>query len=480
MKNFLITALSLANITFSLFAQWEPEFRLTNNASDASTTYNNARCLAVNGNIINFVWLDNRDGNYELYHKRSTDAGINWGPDTRLTNQSDPTLFHCVAASGNVIHIVWQDRRDVNDQIYYKRSTDGGLSWSVDLRLINTTSFSFNPSVAVSGNNVHVVCQDSRNVNPEIYYKSSSDGGLSWGADIRLTSNSGNSLYASVAVSGNTVNVVWHEDRDGNYEIYNKHSTDGGVNWGTDTRLTNASGFSWYSSTTAFGSLVSVVWEDNRDGNYEIYFKRSTDGGASWGTDMRLTNASGISNKPSAISSNSGIHIVWHDNRDGHNEIYYKRSTDSGISWEADFRLRDNPASCSFPTIEISGAVVHVVWTDFRFVSGEIYYKRDPTGNPIGIINISSEIPNKFSLSQNYPNPFNPVTNIEFAISKSSFVKLSVYDALGKEIDVLVNENLSPGIYRADWNASKHPSGVYFYKLSTDGFTETKKMMLIK
>lgn len=100
----------------------------------------------------------------------------------------------------------------------------------------------------------------------------------------------------------------------------------------------------------------------------------------------------------------------------------------------------------------------------------------------------STEIPVKYSLSQNYPNPFNPSTQINFDIPKFSFVNLIVYDALGREIEQLVNEELNPGTYVYDWNASSYPSGIYFYKImagdpstgSGRGFTETKKMVLIK
>ncbi len=99
---------------------------------------------------------------------------------------------------------------------------------------------------------------------------------------------------------------------------------------------------------------------------------------------------------------------------------------------------------------------------------------------PFGIQVISTEIPNTYSLSQNYPNPFNPSTFIKFDVSKSSFVSLVVFDVLGREVAVLVNEDLNPGTYEADWNASSYPSGVYFYTLRTEGFTETKRMVLVK
>jgi N-acetylneuraminic acid mutarotase len=99
---------------------------------------------------------------------------------------------------------------------------------------------------------------------------------------------------------------------------------------------------------------------------------------------------------------------------------------------------------------------------------------------PIGIINLGGNIPKVFELKQNYPNPFNPVTHFEFRIARSGFASLKIYDILGREIAVLVNEKLNPGTYKAEWNASSFPSGVYFYRLSAADFSQTKKMVLIK
>lgn len=94
--------------------------------------------------------------------------------------------------------------------------------------------------------------------------------------------------------------------------------------------------------------------------------------------------------------------------------------------------------------------------------------------------NLSQEIQTDFKLLQNYPNPFNPLTKIEFAIPKSTEVKISVFDVTGKEVAVLVNERLAAGTYVTEWDASNISSGVYFYKMVTDGFLETRKMMLLR
>jgi uncharacterized delta-60 repeat protein len=99
---------------------------------------------------------------------------------------------------------------------------------------------------------------------------------------------------------------------------------------------------------------------------------------------------------------------------------------------------------------------------------------------PIGIQQISSEIPKDFSLSQNYPNPFNPNSKIKFQISKNSATSLVVFDVLGREVSTLVNQQLKPGTYEVDFDGSRFSSGVYFYKLSTANYTETKKMLLVK
>lgn len=98
----------------------------------------------------------------------------------------------------------------------------------------------------------------------------------------------------------------------------------------------------------------------------------------------------------------------------------------------------------------------------------------------IGISPVSNEIPNGYSLSQNYPNPFNPVTTIEFSVPVSGIVKLVIYNSLGKEVESLVNNQLNPGKYKANWDASKYSSGVYFFKILAGSFTETKRMILVK
>ena len=129
--------------------------------------------------------------------------------------------------------------------------------------------------------------------------------------------------------------------------------------------------------------------------------------------------------------------------------------------------------------------------------SGYVFAGADFTGvwkrsltDLMGFNKTSSQVPERFSLYQNYPNPFNPTTKIKFEIpnvnppftkgGQGGFSSLKIFDLLGREVTTLVNEKLSPGSYEVEWNADGFASGIYFYQLKTQSYTETKKMLLIK
>lgn len=129
-----------------------------------------------------------------------------------------------------------------------------------------------------------------------------------------------------------------------------------------------------------------------------------------------------------------------------------------------------------FPVFEIVYTTISINGTQF----GNNKTVNYNDGSTIGISNISTEIPDGYSLSQNYPNPFNPTTNLEFSIKNLEFVSLKVFNTLGKEIATLVNEKLSAGTYKYSFDAAGLTSGIYFYTLKAGTFTETKRMLLVK
>lgn len=245
-----------------------------------------------------------------------------WTPDRRLTfdgaeSQLSFNFARSIAADeAGRVHVVWYDKRDGSSQVYYKRSADGGETWGADVRLSQDPAWREHPAIAVSGNHIYAVWHDARNEGLDIYFSSSSDGGLTWNGEFPLTTD-GSSVFASIAAEGENVQVIWGSHQDGpQSEIYTSHSTDGGLSWATATRLSDLPNDSWVSTIAVSGGRVYAAWVDTQDGNEEEYFRRSMDGGNTWGPITRLTDNRANSWAPSLTASGDTVHLVWFDQQD--------------------------------------------------------------------------------------------------------------------------------------------------------------------
>lgn len=146
------------------------------------------------------------------------------------------------------------------------------------------------------------------------------------------------------------------------------------------------------------------------------------------------------------------------------------KSTDRGLTWSQPTALTEYDL---YDIEYVADSIGYVIGNNGTILS-------TIPGGTVGVVQGSTIVPQDFTLMQNYPNPFNPTTVINYQLPKNSFVSFKVYDITGKLISELVNQNQSAGEYAVTFDGSILPSGVYFYKLETETFSETKKMALIK
>jgi len=374
---FLAAGLSLFAI--DALADWSVAKRLTWTSGDSKDP-----SVAIDSNNhIHIVWWDETPGISEIYYKRSIDGGTTWGAVKRLTWTSGWSYYPTIAIdSSDHIHVVWEDYAPGNAEIYHKKSTDGGTTWSANKRLTWTSDNSYVPVIAIdSSDTLHVVWYDETSDNSEIYYKNSTDGGTTWSTTQRLTWTSDFSYDPVMAIdSSDTLHVVWEDYLPGNDQLYYRRSADGGSTWSTAKRITWTSSECWWPALAIDANdHIHTIWTDYTSGGvYDIYYKRSTNGGTTWSAAQRLSWTSGASNEPAiATDKNNHIHVVWEDDTPGKGELYHKESTDAGVTWNVTQRLTwTSMLSWSAALAIDSSNTIHVVWSDDTPGNAEIYYKR--------------------------------------------------------------------------------------------------------
>jgi hypothetical protein len=211
---------------------------------------------------------------------------------------------------------------------------------------------------------------------------------------------------------------------------------------------------------------VDLLVTHSRDSN--AYFYRNNGGSNNW-IKLKLT---GVQTNRDAYGT---VITVWA------NGMINKQVILGGSSY---LSTDDTEMIFGLGTANQADSII-INWTNglteriYNVPKNNRYYVLEGSGI-IGLIPIGNEIPSTFKLYQNYPNPFNPSTKIKFAIPKADYVSIKVYDLTGREVTSLVNHFVKAGIYEIDLNLTGYSSGVYFFRLITSDFTDTKKMSLIK
>ena len=166
--------------------------------------------------IVYIVWHENREDKIKIYFRRSSDLGVSWGPEQQLIHGPAGSAHPSIAADGSNVYVVYGDHRHGRDEveIYLTISYDHGNTWSKEKRLTDLPHASWVPAVAAGDNNVYLAWIDTRDGNEELYFKTSYDKGETWSEDIRLTYDKENSWAPSIITDGNAVHIVWFDQRD--------------------------------------------------------------------------------------------------------------------------------------------------------------------------------------------------------------------------------------------------------------------------
>jgi hypothetical protein len=389
----------------------------------------------INGAVVAWIGIDG-----EIYAQKIDIYGtIKWNEGGVLIDSSGGEPQIVVDDAGGAI-ITWFDydhtQPITSTNIFAQRvNVDGQILWTVSDTICNAPYYQQHPCLTADGNGGAIISWiDSRTQNDTAYIyaqKVSATGVAAWDINgIRISDIK--SYFRSYITADNEGGAIITWLGTGyNGEVHvQRINGDGTREWPVDVRLT-------------FGTNPSIpkIIEDGFGGAF-----------VSWTTPNQLhlqhLNPEGIA----SFGVEGKIVSI------GHGEDFQSMCTDGNGS-------------------------VMFSWQDMRSIyTTDIYAHKITVPGLVTEVsdNKMIDIPSEFSISQNYPNPLNPSTIIRYSIPKSSQVSLKIFNALGEEIETLINEEKSVGTYELNWNAANLPSGVYFYRLQAGSFIQTRKMILLK
>ncbi len=407
----------------------------------------------------NRIWVccDASGGAGRVYY--SSNGGVNWV--LRNTGLPASNCYGIDAYSENIVFVGM-----VDGDLY--KTTDGGLNWTRVLDLTNSFC-----------NGVKMYT-----ANYGFYFGDPTASGQPY--QIRVTTNGGNNwnLVPGSPIAGSEYGVINAWDFTDTLHVW----------MGSANTVASSTNAKVYRTSTGFYGTWANTVVNGTGGSSGCYFQAvafiNNNSGmvGSSGGDIRKTTDGGVTftNVTPPVGLTSYAVINMNGLKDNSNTIRMStigdsakifRTTNLGTTWIQEY----------LPAVAQVSQVQHIQFvnsaTGIGFgglgasggLGGLIKYA------PVtGITNSNGIIPSEYLLSQNYPNPFNPSTSIKFSLPKSGNVILKVYNSLGKEVETLISEDMVAGTYTVSYDASKLTSGMYFYKISVNGFTDTKKMMLVK
>lgn len=468
--------------------------------------------IAVNrSNVSGFagyisVYRSSNGGRNWLFVSGATSAGLYYGQISMLvekrhaTNDDSTRIF---------LYFVYSSSSTMNDAVlYYVSFLRSGTAWYGGLVASPTSGNKFQyPSACSDGmyystaTYVHCVVQEVTNANVHVknhHFRTTTWGsthtsgsftsGGTWqdwypsAAFSREVTTSSDSLY--VAVERRFTSPVEYALRllaipevpSANYNTYYLAYTAGKKYEKPCITIQQE-----YASTPR--KILVTSTKDMLPGRTAVYHY-STNSGSSWAVDVALgytwQQCDFTWCNSDSTTSGGGYFIAAYVDLNG-DSVAVRRGVLGSMGTVLHKRNSYTASGVLPPVVAIykSGTSKYSAFAYAGYGPINVYFNQEslPT---VGIEPVGTNIPDKYSLSQNYPNPFNPITTINFSVPKDKFIKLSIFNILGEEVAVLVNETLNAGEYKYTFDAAKLSSGIYFYRLLSDDFTEVKKMTLIK
>jgi hypothetical protein len=370
----------------SRLIEFDDIVNLTNNSEDS--VYGQ---VSSSNNNTYVVWQEsvpgNTDRNYEIFFKKSSDDGNSFGERIQISDNIGFSEHPQMASENNNVYVVWADDTNVNKQIYFKKSNNGGNSFGEQMLLSDGNSNVFNQEISSYGDNVYVVWLEKVPYGPHrIMLASSNDGANTFHKPITLSENAVAQTFPKISSFDGHVYVAWNVEDQPNTRsgVYFVSSTDNGMTFGNISKLNMAEKDFGEPQIASSGNQIYVIWGGSDTNKLNsISFMKSDDNGRTF-SDLRKINETehGRLNEPSNVEiiadQKDRVFIAWQDRIDSSDkdEIFFASSTDRGETFNGVTNLSNNSDISECPSIVAVEDTVFATWEDLTPGNHEVFFSR--------------------------------------------------------------------------------------------------------
>jgi len=473
--------------------------------------------IAVDGSD-NFIvaWVDSRNFYTDIFFQRFSSDGTTLGGNVIINDDTARyTMYNGPSVSaddaGNFV-VAWDDYRyEYWGEIYAQRFSSDGIALGSNFK-VNNLSYPvvYGATVVCKKNgDFIVVWGDSRDESkdtlhwrhqhennfsePDIWFQQYLSDGTTMGINVKVNDDAGNTdqTNPSIAIdtSGNFI-IIWQDNRNGNWDIYAQRYLCDGTPLDSNIMLVDTVVITYARrpsiSSDENGNFI-IAWNDNRNGNYDIWARRYLSDCSPLGNIFQVNDDSGTANQftPCVSADGDGKFIItWNDMRNGNHDVYAQRYMSNGQPIGNNYRITNTEDMRQMrPSVILDNDRIYSAWQDNRGgqTGWDIWANVFEWGSWVGLDEkLNVEIPSDICLHQNYPNPFKDQTTISYYLTEQSMVSIKVFDMTGRVVEELLNESSNPGNHQVVFDAENLHSGIYYYQLQADENILSRKMMILK
>ncbi|MHA2336508.1 MAG: right-handed parallel beta-helix repeat-containing protein [Candidatus Hodarchaeales archaeon] len=319
----------------------------------------------------------------DVYFVRSLDYGSTWDTPVRVVTSTADEIEPIMAAYGSNIYLVYEGNVSGNFDIWFTRSTDSGISWSVPVKLDSSPGYEGHPYIIVDNLGVVYVTYDG---DRGIWSTKSVDAGNSWSSPVKISKSTTPEWNPYMAVDEFGVYLTYTSKESGYKRIWFSKTTDGGNSWSSPIKVDPGTAWQGRPAMAVYNGEIYVTYSASDltfPPNSDVKFTKSNDGGLNWSFPIKVYESNASEFRQSVVADAQGVYVDYQGNANGNWDIWFTKSSDRGNTWFLPIEVEKTQLfKEASPQLTVENGTVYVVYSSYltNYENVNVWFSRSPDG----------------------------------------------------------------------------------------------------